>query len=75
MKGVSEMEIKKRKPTGRPAINDMTKQLVIRLYNEEDSMTCDEIAKACNISRASVFRIMNDERKRLEDAKKAKING
>lgn len=69
------MEIKKRKPTGRPPINEMTKQLVIRLYNEEDSMTCDEIAKACNISKTSLFRIINDERKRRANAKETNTNG
>lgn len=57
--------IKKRKPTGRPKINNETQDLVIRLYNE-DSMTCDEIAKACNISRSSVFRIIRERRSLFE---------
>lgn len=60
------MEIKKRKPTGRPPINEETKDLVVRLYNE-DTMTCMQIAKACNISKASVFRIMNERRQELNE--------
>lgn len=56
------MEIKKRKPTGRPPINEETKNLVVRLYNE-DKMTCVEIAKACNIGKTSVFRIIKERRK------------
>lgn len=65
MKGVDfrEMEIRKRKPTGRPPINSETKDLVVRLYNE-DTMTCMQIAKACNISKASVFRIINERRQK-----------
>ena len=55
------MEIRKRKPTGRPPINDITKSLVVKLYNE-DNMTCEEIAEACNISKSSVFRIIRKER-------------
>jgi len=55
------MEIRKRKPTGRPKINKATENLVVRLYNE-DKMTCAEIAQACNISVRSVFRIMNERR-------------
>ena len=54
--------IRKRKPTGRPRINDLTRDLVVRLYNE-DTMTCKEIAKSVGISEASVFRIVNERRK------------
>ena len=55
------MEIRKRKPTGRPPINENTKAVVVKLYNE-DSMTCKQIAEACNISLRSVYRIMNERR-------------
>lgn len=55
------MEIIKRKPGGRPKINDATKDLVVKLYNE-DTMSCLEIAKACNISKSSVFRIIAERR-------------
>lgn len=50
---------RKRKPTGRPPINNMTKDLVVRLYNE-DTMTCKQIAEACNISERSVSRIIKE---------------
>lgn len=53
--------IRKRKPTGRPRINELTRDLVVRLYNE-DTMTCKEIAKSVGISEASVFRIVNERR-------------
>ena len=49
------MNIRKRKP-----INDITKNLVVKLYSEDD-MTCDEIAKTCNISKSSVFRIVKQK--------------
>lgn len=52
---------KVKKSNGRPPISKETKDLVVRLYNE-DELTCVEIAKACNISKASVFRIMNERR-------------
>ena len=45
------MEIKRRK-VGRPSINDETKKLVVRLYNENE-MTCGEIAAACQRSMSS----------------------
>lgn len=48
-----------KKKIGRPRINTETKELVVRLY-EDDTMTCDAIARACNISRASVFRIIKE---------------
>lgn len=57
------MNIKKRE--GRPPISCETKMLVVKLYND-DEMTCDQIARACNISRASVFRIMKEERRKLK---------
>lgn len=53
--------VRRRKPTGRPRINDLTRDLVVRLYNE-DTMTCKEIAKSVGISEASVFRIVNERR-------------
>lgn len=53
--------VRRRKPTGRPRINELTRDLVVRLYNE-DTMTCKEIAKSVGISEASVFRIVNERR-------------
>lgn len=52
-------EIKK---VGRPTVNEKTRDLVVRLY-KEDEMTCSEIATACNISMSSVFRIMRKYKK------------
>lgn len=54
-----EKVTRKRKPTGRPPINEMSKDLVVRLYNE-DTMTVKQIAEACNISERSVYRIINE---------------
>lgn len=54
-----EKVTRKRKPTGRPSINDTSKDLVVRLYNE-DTMTCKQIAEACNISERSVYRIIKE---------------
>ena len=50
---------------GRPPINTETKTLVWRLY-DEDKMTCEQIAKACNISVSSLYRIMR-ERSEMEN--------
>ena len=49
----------KKRATGRPAINNYTKELVRRLY-DEGQWTCQQIALACNISTASLYRIMNE---------------
>lgn len=50
----------KKRAAGRPAINNYTKILVKRLY-DEGQWTCKQIALACNISTASLYRIMNEE--------------
>lgn len=52
------MQAIKRK-VGRPRIDEKTRNLVVRLYNQ-DELTCDQIAKACGIGRTSVFRIINE---------------
>ena len=44
---------------GRPPISAETKNLVLRLY-DEDKMTCEQIAKSCNISVSSLYRIMRE---------------
>jgi len=54
------MTTAKKRAAGRPAINDYTKTLVKRLY-DEGQWTCKQIALACNISTASLYRIMNEE--------------
>lgn len=63
------MEIRKRKPTGRPPINQNTKDVVWKLYNE-DTMTCKQIAEACNISLRSVYRITSERAYAYEQEKK-----
>lgn len=50
----------KKRTAGRPSINNYTKILVKRLY-DEGQWTCAQIALACNISKASLYRIMNEE--------------
>lgn len=50
----------KKRATGRPPVNNYTKILVRRLY-DEGQWTCKQIALACNISTASLYRIMNEE--------------
>ena len=51
----------KRRKVGRPAISETTKNLVVKLYNE-DKLTCEEIAESCNISKSSLFRIINEKK-------------
>lgn len=51
----------KRNPVGRPAISNELKNLVVDLYLQD--MKCDDIAKACKISRASVFNIIKEKYK------------
>lgn len=53
-------EIKKN-PVGRPTISNELKNLVVDLYLQ--NMKCDDIAKACKISRASVFNIIKEKYK------------
>lgn len=44
---------------GRPKINEYTRDLVVRLYSE-DEMTVKQIAQACNVSERSVYRIVKE---------------
>lgn len=55
------MIIERKSRSGRPPLSQETKDLVVRLYNE-DKMTCKEIAKACQISEASLHRIIRERR-------------
>lgn len=45
--------------------NQATKDLVIKLYNE-DELTCKEIANACNISERTLYAIVAEARKEQE---------
>lgn len=49
----------KRNPVGRPTISNEIKSLVVDLYLQD--MKCNDIAKACKISRASVFNIIKEK--------------
>lgn len=46
--------------------NQATKDLVIKLYNE-DELTCKEIANACNISERTLYTIVAEARREQED--------
>lgn len=59
VKDKTERKVKMGRP---PKITDVTRDLIIRLYNEDKP--CDYIADACNISVSSVFRVLREERKR-----------
>jgi len=63
--------IKKR--NGRPPIKESVKERVIELYNS-DELTCPEIAKVCNISKSSVFRIVSERRAMLYNGKEKEVN-
>lgn len=52
----------KTKMMGRPRISQQTRDLVVRLY-QEDEMTCQDIAIACNISIASLYSIIREWRR------------
>lgn len=56
-KSKSERQVRR----GRPPISDATRELVVQLYN--DDKPCRWIAEACNISEASVFRIIREARR------------
>ena len=45
---------------GRPRIPEETRDLVVRLYNED--MPIEKIAKSVQISQASIFRIIKERR-------------
>lgn len=51
---------------GRRGITEDIKNRVENLYNN-DNLTCVEIAKVCNISESSVFRIMRERRQIMHD--------
>lgn len=62
-------KVEKEKKLGRPKINENARALVCKLY-DEDEMTCGQIAKACNISSRSVYRILQE--RKIEDGSKDK---
>lgn len=51
---------------GRRGITEDVKKRVESLY-DDDKLTCIEIAKVCNISESSVFRIMRERRQLMQD--------
>lgn len=51
---------------GRPRISDVKKNLILRLYGE-DNLTVKQIAEACGVSRASVFRILKEKERSAAD--------
>lgn len=57
---------KKGRKKGRRGITEDIKNRVENLYNN-DNLTCVEIAKVCNISESSVFRIMRERRQIMHD--------
>lgn len=50
---------------GRPRIKEATRDLVVKLYNEDYPIA--NIAEACNISEGSVFRILKERRQQQQD--------
>lgn len=60
----------KTKMMGRPRIPQQTRDLVIRLYNE-DKMTCEDIAIACQISIASLYSIVREWRRNNAEKEKS----
>lgn len=57
------MEVIDRKKGGRPRISAETRELIVRLYNENEK-SCAEIAEACQVSVASLHRIIREERRK-----------
>lgn len=56
VKPISKNERTERR--GRPRISEATKDIVVQLYNEDKAL--GYIAEACNISKASVSRIIKE---------------
>ena len=55
---VTLSDLKKR--TGRPPISEEVKDLVVELYKTD--MKCGDIARKCNISKTSLFKIIKERR-------------
>lgn len=55
-------DLKKR--MGRPPISEELKDLVMELYKTD--MKCGDIARKCNISKTSFFKIVKERRKTIE---------
>lgn len=55
-------DLKKR--TGRPPISEELKDLVVELYKTD--MKCGDIARKCNISKTSLFKIIKERRATIE---------
>lgn len=64
------MTVIARKKGGRPKISEETRRRIVELYNE-NKLTCDEIAKACSVSKSSLHRILSEERRKSNGGQEA----
>lgn len=48
------------RPPFRPRIAEETKQKIIDLYKNDESLTCEKIARICKVSKSSVFRTLKN---------------
>lgn len=45
---------------GRPRLTEERADLIVKLYNED--MTIREIAKSCNVSTSTIYRVLRERR-------------
>lgn len=57
---------------GRPKIDEKLKDLVVKLYNEDEPI--DNIIDLCGISRRSIFNIIKERRKENPVRKQFEVN-
>lgn len=55
----SEVTLMSRLPF-RPRIAEETKQKIVDLYKNDESLTCEKIARICKVSKSSVFRTLKN---------------
>lgn len=68
-----ETSKKTNKAKGRPRVNELTRELVGRLY-DEDKMSVKEIAQSVNIGEASVYRIIRERRYVYEQKENTEVD-
>ena len=44
----------------RPRIAEETKKKIVDLYKNDESLTCEKIARICKVSKSSVFRTLKN---------------
>jgi AraC-like DNA-binding protein len=57
---VAKPSQERKRKAGRPAMSEMTKDIIVKLYNEDYAIA--DICDACKISETTLYRILKERR-------------